>query len=76
MELNESQIRYMIEGTTKDLALFLMNDYKMDMIDALSTVYESDTYSKLADTTTGLYSQSSIYVYDYLLNEIKNGKMA
>ena len=48
----------------------------MDMKTALHTLYTSDTYTKLQDTKTGLYFQSTRYVYDFLKNEIKSGKMS
>lgn len=42
----------------------------------LRTLYTSDTYAKLQDAKTGLYFQSPRYVYDFLRNEIKTGKMS
>ena len=46
------------------------------MEDALRTLYTSDTYSKLIDLSTGLYSQSTAYVYEYLDKELSTGKMS
>lgn len=60
---------------SKDLVLLLMEDFELDMKTALRTLYTSDTYAKLQDTRTGLYFQSPRYVYDFLKNEIKTGKM-
>ena len=37
---------------------------------ALSSLYDSDTYAALKSPETGLYSQSPIYIYDYLNDEI------
>ena len=42
---------------------------------ALRTVYNSELYKKLCEQNTGLYFQSPLYVYDYLKNEIKTGKL-
>ena len=42
---------------------------------ALRAVYNSELYQKLCDPKTGLYFQSPLYVYDYLKNEIKTGKL-
>jgi len=38
-------------------------------------LYTSDTYAKLKNPHTGLYFQSSGYVYDFLLKEITTGRM-
>ncbi len=67
---------YLIENIAKDIILLLMEDFNMDMKTALHTLYTSDTYTKLQDTKTGLYFQSTRYVYDFLKNEIKSGKMS
>lgn len=66
---------YMIEGLVKDLAVFLIQDFKMSMEEALRTLYNSDTFAKMEDENTGLYYQSSRYVYDFLKNELRKGKM-
>lgn len=66
---------YLIECMSKDLVLLLMEDFELDMKTALRTLYTSDTYAKLQDTRTGLFFQSPRYVYDFLKNEIKTGKM-
>ena len=62
---------------TKELAVLLMNDYPdMTMEQALFTVLNSDTYLKLLNENTGFYYQSPRYVYDFLKNELKTGRMA
>ncbi|RHR62750.1 hypothetical protein [Parabacteroides sp. AF17-28] len=73
--MNEKEIEYMIEGITKDLTLLLMERHGMDADTALRTIYNSDTYAKLEDVNTHLYYQSSLYIYDFLKNEIQTGKM-
>ena len=47
----------------------------MDENTALRTLYNSDTFAKLEDPKTHLYYQSSLYVYDFLKNELLTGKM-
>lgn len=71
-----SDAEYLIECMSKDLVLLLMEDFEFDMKTALRTLYTSDTYAKLQDTRTGLYFQSPRYVYDFLKNEIKVGKIS
>lgn len=67
------EFKYLKEGLTSDLVEFLMKDYNLDITSALTTLYDSDTYSKLNDPLTGLYFQSSRYVYSFLKNELRTG---
>lgn len=67
------EFRYLKEGLASDIVQFLMKDYGLDLKTALSTLYDSDTYSKICDPATGLYFQGSRYVYSYLQNELRTG---
>lgn len=67
--------QFLIEGITKDIVGYLIEDYD-HLQSALRRLYNSDTYAKLLDERSGLYIQSSRYVYDFLQNEIKTGRMA
>ncbi len=71
-----NNIEYMNECMTRDLAVMLVEDYQISIPEALDILYNSETYEKLQDTRTGLYFQSPVYVYDFLQNELKNGKIA
>ena len=71
-----SSIEYMNECMARDLAVMLVEDYQISIPEALDILYNSETYEKLQDPRTGLYFQSPVYVYDFLLQELKNGKMA
>ena len=71
-----NNIEYMNECMTRDLAVMLVEDYQISIPEALDILYNSETYDKLQDTRTGLYFQSPVYVYDFLQNELKNGKIA
>lgn len=66
---------YMKEAMTTDLAELLSKDYNISIIESLDTLYSSETFSKLSDPNTGLYFQSSLYVYSILKNELTTGKM-
>ncbi len=70
-----SQESFMIEELVKDLVLKLMEGQKMSMNEALDAVYNSDTYAKVLDLETGLFSQSTAYVYSILQREMKEGKI-
>ncbi len=67
------EFKYLKEGLASDIVKFLMHDYELDLHSALSTLYDSDTYSKISDPATGLYLQGSRYVYTYLQNELQTG---
>lgn len=67
---------YLIEELVKDMAIILITEKGMTMMQALDTIYNSDTYTSLINLKTGLYSQSTAYVYEYLDNELNTGKMA
>ena len=71
--MSEKEKDYMIEAMTKDLVLLLMQRHGMDEDTALRTLYNSDTFAKLEDPKT--HYQSSLYVYDFLKNELLTGKM-
>ena len=60
----------------KNLALLLIEqDSTLTMEQALSIVFNSDTYQKLMIDDTRLYYQSPRYVFSFLDNELKIGKL-
>lgn len=60
----------------KNLVLLLMDkDKSLNMDQALSLVFNSDTYQKILNDKTRLYFQSPRYVFSYLENELEMGKM-
>ena len=60
----------------KNLALLLQEDNpSLSMEQALSSVINSDTYQRVLNANTRLYYQSPRYVYSFLENELKTGKM-
>ncbi|WP_085535711.1 hypothetical protein [Massilibacteroides vaginae] len=67
--------QYLIEGITKDIITYLMEDHDMTMPVAIVMFHNSETFEKLSDEATGLYIESSAYVYEILKSEIKMGKI-
>lgn len=67
--------KFLTEYILKDVTEYLMADEALDMQEVLRFIYNSDTYSKLTDKTTGLYTQSSGYVYEFLKAEYRLGKI-
>lgn len=53
-----------------------MEDYGKSLEDSLNILYNSETFQKLNNPDTGLYFQSSRYVYQFLKNEIETGIMS
>ena len=65
----------MVEGITSDLIQLLMDREGYTLPKAVETVYASNIYAALQRPTSGLYSQSSGYVYTLLEEELsKKGK--
>jgi len=58
------------------LAMMLLeHNEEMSMEQALSIVFNSDTYQKMMDDRTRLYYQSPMYVFAFLDQELKQGKL-
>ena len=70
--MNVSQVEFqnMKEDIVKDMISRLMEELGLSMQDAFVKVYNSHLFEKLSDPKTGLYFQSSGYVYSYLLDEL------
>lgn len=69
------RIRYLVEGIAKDIIAYLMQDNGYDLPTALRELYNSETFAKLSDESTGLYIESSAYVYEVLKDELKYGRL-
>lgn len=59
----------------KNLALLLMEQNELTMEQALSVIFNSDTYGKVMNEKTRFYYQSPRYVFSFLVTELKKGKM-
>ena len=70
-----SKETFMIEELVKELALRLMEERGLTMKQALDTIYNSETYTKILDLRTSLFSQSTAYVYSILETDILTGKL-
>lgn len=63
------------EYVTQDVIAYLMENYNMDWDIAMQRFYLSQTFEKLQNFETGLYKESSSYVYDLLCDELLYGKI-
>lgn len=73
--MTEVDFNYMKEALATDLAELIAKDFDMTVTEALDTLYGSETYAKLCNPNTGLYFQSTQYVYSFLKNELLTAKM-
>lgn len=69
------KVQYLTEGITKDIIAWLMEENHLDLPSAIHLFYNSKTFEKLLDESTGLYVESSAYVYEIFKSEIKMGRI-
>lgn len=65
----------MIEYSIQDIIEYIVWDFKMEYDQAMQIFYNSQTFDKLLDIETGLYLESSAYVYGIFQNERNFGKI-
>ncbi len=70
-----TQQEQLIEYITQDILVYLMEEENIDWPEAMRMFYSSATFEKLHDVETGLYLESSAYVFGILKNELRNGKI-
>lgn len=73
--IDNNKTKFLIDCIVEDMAKYLVEDKCVSEIEALDTIYNSQTYEKITDLSTGLYYQSSGYNYDMLKHELKYGKI-
>lgn len=72
MNLEMEMKAYMVNR----LAMMLIeHNEDLTMEQALSLVFNSDTYLKVMNDKTRLYYQSPMYVFSFLDQELKEGKL-
>lgn len=70
MKVSQAEFQNMKEDIVKDMISRLMEERGLSMKDAFDAVYTSSLFEKLSNPKTGLYFQSSGYVYSFLIEEI------
>ena len=73
--LTPEQIQLMKDELTTELVGYLLDDYHYTPEEAIDVVYTSETFERLQDDATGLYYQSSGYVYSFLKNELETARV-
>ena len=71
---NMNKQKALIEGILQDVISYLVEDDDLSIEQSMDILYKSTLSEKLLDIETGLYRESSAYVYGLLKDEIKNGK--
>ncbi len=69
--MKKKEFEYIVQFVTDGLIGFLVEDYKLPVLEAFEKVYRSDTLRKLQDKSTGLYLRSAAYTYEYLKRELQ-----
>ena len=69
------RMQYLVEGITKDIIAYIMDDEGVDLSTAITQFHNSETFTKLSDENTGLYIESSAFVYEIFKDEVRFGKI-
>lgn len=67
--------KILIEGTIQDLIKYLCEDKGIVIEEALDMVYNSEIFQRVSDVETGLYRESSSYIYELLKDELSDGRI-
>ena len=70
MNVSQAEFQNMKEAIVKDMISRLMEERSLSLQQAFDAVYTSRLFEKLSDPKTGLFFQSSGYVYSYLIEEL------
>ncbi len=71
MKVSQVEFQNMKEEIVKDLISRLMDERGLALEQAFEVVYTSRLFEKLNDPKTGLFFQSSGYVYSFLTDELQ-----
>ena len=70
-----SKTEQLIEYIVRDIIEFQLVDEEVEIKDAMSRFYNSEVFSKLNDSETGLYLCGSSFVYGLFRDELVCGKI-
>ena len=72
---NMSTIEQLIEYAIVDIVDMIATEQFLEYDEAMDKFYNSTVFDKLQDTETGLYLESSAYIYDLFKDEMNFGKI-
>ena len=70
-----STIEQLIEYAIVDIVDMIATEQFLEYDEAMDKFYNSTVFDKLQDTETGLYLESSAYIYDLFKDEMNFGKI-
>lgn len=70
-----SKKEQLIEYQIQDIIEYIVDDLKVEYDEAMRIFYASQTFDKLSDIETGLYLESSEYVYGIFQDEYNFGNL-
>ncbi|PWJ12198.1 hypothetical protein [Ruminococcus flavefaciens] len=65
----------LMEFCVQDIIERIVKEHNIDYDEAMNLFYSSQTFAKLNDIETGLYLESSDYVYTLFQDELNFGKI-
>lgn len=65
----------LIEYIIQDIVDMFSSDQNIEYDEAMNRFYNSEVFEKLQDKETGLYMESSEYVYDIFKDEMNFGRI-
>ena len=68
-----SKQEQLIEYIVQDIVDMLTTEQNIEYDEAMNKFYNSEVFEKLQDRETGLYLESSEYIYDLFKDEINFG---
>jgi len=68
-EQHNADVQFMKECVISGVVKLIMEEHGLDIEDAMQRFYTSETFAKLDNEQTKLYTQSPVYLYDMLLSE-------
>lgn len=67
--------KQLIEYITQDIVEMITQDQGVEFDEAMDRFYESEVFDKLQDVETGLYRESTAYIYDLYKDELNFGRI-
>ena len=65
----------LVEYIVQDIVDMVAEDKNIEYDEAMNKFYNSEVFEKLQDKETGLYLESSKYVYDLFKDELNFGRI-
>lgn len=67
--------KQLIEYIVQDIVEMITQDQGVEFDQAMDRFYESEVFDKLQDVETGLYRESTAYIYDLYKDELNFGRI-